>query len=855
MSNNYKNIRLSNIYKYIFVLTFTLVISLIINSFYTCNIANALSKKDQEDFKTAEKCKKYHNVIRSKVSSGTPYQIIGGDIPAELKTCVKQGMCAWAKADCDIEVCPPAKKAWNNMTTKEQYDDDAGKDKGRPILLQNTKVPKSVCKKAVDTYSRLNPIINNNKKDQAKICVKWDGQTYVESVMRKCNDPDFCTVKKDHHLDCSKAKALLNNGGTPDGGSGGGGSSGGSSGGGASGGGSSSSGDSSGGSSSGGSSSGGVNSQAQDDQKCRKGALTFGWIVCPGTDAMSRAADGIAAMIANALNWSILANTKPVDGLKDQPQNVILEVWQNMLSIGNIILAIAFLVMLYSYALNSSNSLRAYDAKKLLSRLLIVAIAMNLSFYICAAIADISNMAGRGVYELINSQLTSRSTGWYSAALNSAKAIAAGIGTLMTSYLNANIIVVAILIMLAALALRQVALIVLVIMSPIAFACYLLPNTEKWFKKWWDAYVRLLIVFPFFTAAWAGCRLVGYIVSEADMPGVNDLAKGVIAVLATVAPPVLLIPIFKMSGGLAGRVAGLGQMAADKTGATKFAKERDAARRKRRANDLKRASIKVQNKLSGSNNKFARLAGGAIGHINGTKAAAANQRSQESTDDAFNGAVDNINEAYTKKKFNKAKDKLKDTSDAEVVNMAKTGTDAKGNQLDEFQQAAAIETAQNRGVFNADDAEDVMLAAQKSGSKFVRNTAAESQYGKSWLMDQQAKDNFVNQENEWKNIDNKADVQGAIDKSLQNSTKNSNAAVQRWNDMSVGDRTRITDRALSRGNVALVDNLDTINKKALQNQTILNSDPTDVNQFNHQINSINAARAGNKYDVSDGGKY
>ncbi len=848
MLNNYKNIRLSNIYKYIFTLTFVLAISLIISGLFSSPTnavvhfvgdggdggggvdVNPYSVQKTETNKygkkvsilvTPEQCMLFH-----KTDTHFYGKTVTDDDSLWVAGCIDAGFCK-ENGSGDHYECGKAQELHQKYVDQKKQDD--------------------ITKKMADGCAKLTgQPYNPNVRGHAYECVKRN-LCIVENGKLKCDKNGFKSGG-------GSGGGSTSGGGASGGGSTSGGGSGGSSSGGGASGGSGSGGGASGGGS-GGSSSGGVNSQAQDDQKCRKGALTFGWIVCPGTDAMSRAADGIAAMIANALNWSILANTNSVKGLKDQPQNVILEVWQNMLSIGNIILAIAFLVMLYSYALNSSNSLRAYDAKKLLSRLLIVAIAMNLSFYICAAIADISNMAGRGVYELIDSQLASRSTGWYSAALNSAKAIAAGIGTLMTSYLNANIIVVAILIMLAALALRQVALIVLVIMSPIAFACYLLPNTEKWFKKWWDAYVRLLIVFPFFTAAWAGCRLVGYIVSEADMPGVNDLAKGVIAVLATVAPPVLLIPIFKMSGGLAGRVAGLGQMAADKTGATKFAKERDAARRKRRANDLKRASIKVQNKLSGSNNKFARLAGGAIGHLNGTKAAAANQRSQESTDDAFNGAVDNINEAYTQKKFNKAKDDLKDTSDTEVVNMAKTGTDAKGNQLDEFQQAAAIETAQNRGVFNADDAEDVMLAAQKSGSKFVRNTAAESQYGKSWLMDQQAKDNFVNQENEWKNIDNKADVQGAIDKSLQNSTKNSNAAVQRWNDMSVGDRTRITDRALSRGNVALVNNLDTINKKALQNQTILNSDPTDVNQFNHQINSINAARAGNKYDVSDGGKY
>lgn len=63
-------------------------------------------------------------------------------------------------------------------------------------------------------------------KAQAKICAKWDGQTYVESVMRRCNKPGtLCTVKKDGHFDCAKAKKLAGTSSNPSGSSKSGGSS------------------------------------------------------------------------------------------------------------------------------------------------------------------------------------------------------------------------------------------------------------------------------------------------------------------------------------------------------------------------------------------------------------------------------------------------------------------------------------------------------------------------------------------------------------------------------------------------------------------------------------------------------
>jgi len=43
---------------------------------------------------------------------------------------------------------------------------------------------------------------------------------------------------------------------------------------------------------------------------------------------------------------------------------------------------------------------------------------------------------------------------------------------------------------------RQVILLGLVLVSPLAFAAWLLPNTDQYFRKWWSLFTQQLIVFP-----------------------------------------------------------------------------------------------------------------------------------------------------------------------------------------------------------------------------------------------------------------------------------------------------------------------------------------------------------------------
>lgn len=285
-----------------------------------------------------------------------------------------------------------------------------------------------------------------------------------------------------------------------------------------------------------------ANASGSDDEEdpCQVGLLGFGWLFCPGANLVDSFLNGFLNWIDSQLNWTMLAENN----------TAIRERWQNFLNIANIAFAIAFLVMIYSMA--TSTGLSNYDIKKMLPRLIVVAIAVNVSFYICAAIVDIFNIIGNSIFRIINPDgstwdISVGVDGWVGIGSN----IVAIIGVIFIFGISA---IVALAIIFVCLCVREIALIALVVISPIAFVCYLLPNTQKWFQRWVDYFVRLLAIYPMFMAVWGAAKWVASL--KGSVTGDDEVMPGfVISLTCMIAPAIAIIPLFKMSGGIMGMVA------------------------------------------------------------------------------------------------------------------------------------------------------------------------------------------------------------------------------------------------------------------------------------------------------------
>ena len=275
------------------------------------------------------------------------------------------------------------------------------------------------------------------------------------------------------------------------------------------------------------------------ESTCMQKGGVLASIMCPVLEAISQTFQDLFKWILNSLfQYDGIAN----DGLRSS--------WQNFLPIANILLVIVFLVLIYSVATNNGfGAMSNYDVKKILPRLLLVAIAINTSFYICAAIVDLSNIIGASVGSFIGNANGTAFSDLSDLALASIAIIVVCIvawPTMLLSLLMIVILVVA----------RKVIITVLIVISPIAFALWLLPNTAKWSKKWLNEFVRMLFIYPAISAVFGAAMLTSTIVKKTGN-GFDFL----ITPLLMIVPAIAILPLMKMGGQIMGQVSGLANKA------------------------------------------------------------------------------------------------------------------------------------------------------------------------------------------------------------------------------------------------------------------------------------------------------
>ena len=286
----------------------------------------------------------------------------------------------------------------------------------------------------------------------------------------------------------------------------------------------------------------------------------IGWFICPVSNWL---ADGIDFMYG-ALQQFL--KTKPLE-TTNQNSGIYLA-WVIMRNISNVAFIVAFLVIIYSQL--TSVGISNYGVKKMIPRLVIAAVLVNLSFTICAILLDLSNIAGyafqdafMGIKNTISTVGENTSTWTWSEVISTALsngALAIGAITFTTELLPmlvpaATLAGLTLLLILLIMAARQALIIILIIISPLAFVCYLLPGTEKWFKKWRDSFLTMLVFFPAFSVVFGGAQLAGILIIQ-NASGPNGAIMHVLGMLVQIIPLAITPLIMKFSGGVLGKFAG-----------------------------------------------------------------------------------------------------------------------------------------------------------------------------------------------------------------------------------------------------------------------------------------------------------
>lgn len=242
---------------------------------------------------------------------------------------------------------------------------------------------------------------------------------------------------------------------------------------------------------------------------CKISLGALGWVVCPVMNKISEAVDWLYGKIEDILI---------INPITTQDGSPIYEIWKYCLGVTNVVFIIFFLVVIYSQI--TGWGITNYGVKKALPKLIVMAIMVNISFLLCSILVDLSNIAGNGLRGLFESVETAaaQSAGikagstsaitmakvYTSIAGGTALTIGAGaiafdfglIWMLIPTALGA---IVAVVTGLITIALRQAVVVLLVMISPLAFVSSILPNTEDLFKKWKKLLTQMLVFYPVFS--------------------------------------------------------------------------------------------------------------------------------------------------------------------------------------------------------------------------------------------------------------------------------------------------------------------------------------------------------------------
>ena len=289
----------------------------------------------------------------------------------------------------------------------------------------------------------------------------------------------------------------------------------------------------------------------------------IGWLVCPTVNFIAKGMDKIYDIISGFLEVKTVTN---------DTNTSIYQLWATVRDIANVAFVIVFMVIVYSQITNIG--LSNYSVKNMLPRLIVAAILVNASFWVCAAAVDASNFLGYSIHNMFVSLMDKFSVGsnytgdipsWQqvaTVALSTGAVIGGGLFVAANTISGSIFLLIPILlgvvmsalVALIVLAARQALITILIIVAPLAFVAYTMPNTEKYFNKWRETLMTMLLLFPIFSVIFSGAQVAGMaIVQSAN----GNLITIILGMAVQVAPIVITPLLIKFSGNLIGKVAGI----------------------------------------------------------------------------------------------------------------------------------------------------------------------------------------------------------------------------------------------------------------------------------------------------------
>lgn len=290
--------------------------------------------------------------------------------------------------------------------------------------------------------------------------------------------------------------------------------------------------------------------------------VNIGWIICPVVNFMASIVDAAYGFVASLLEVQPLLTSGETRGVYDA--------WVIMRNLANIAFVIVFLIVIFSQL--TGVGVTNYGVKKLLPRLVIAAILVNASYWICAIAVDLSNVLGASVgniFEGLGASLPAgpntlsifnTGEGWAGIAggiiagtVLGGAALYVGLSALLPALIAALLAIVTVFLVLT---IRQALIILLIVIAPLAFVAFLLPNTEELFKKWRQLLQTLLLMYPIIAGIFGASAFASTIVMN-SASGDYQVAIQIMGALIGILPLALTPIVMRTAGGVLNRIGGV----------------------------------------------------------------------------------------------------------------------------------------------------------------------------------------------------------------------------------------------------------------------------------------------------------
>ena len=292
------------------------------------------------------------------------------------------------------------------------------------------------------------------------------------------------------------------------------------------------------------------NDSANDAKQsyCQENGGFLSWMLCPTIADGAATASGLLGSITDLTT----THKSIIEQFSDQG-SAIYKAWSSFRNLANIGFVIMLLVVVFSQVTNLGIS--NYNIKKILPKLIITAVLVNFSYLILGVAIDLSHIIGNGIGSAIRtiagesmsaeasaqaSSIVSKIAGMVTGAglIGGGVAIATtGPALILPVVLFVITTVISVFFGFVMLTIRQAAIIMVIVLAPLAMVLYALPNTAAVTKKYLSTLKALLMLYPMFVLATSAGALASTIIVGTSTDMLMLIVGGLLNVLPYFAIP------------------------------------------------------------------------------------------------------------------------------------------------------------------------------------------------------------------------------------------------------------------------------------------------------------------------------